>query len=244
MTMTVQLYSVREAVATDPVGTFERLRDLGFEAVELFDLGTHEEVFAEALRASGLVAPSGHAPLLAAAEPEALLDAAARLGVVTVIEPAVLEGWSDVAGIADIASRLNALVPAATARGLTLGYHNHWWEFGDLDGRTALEVFAHWLDPAIVLEVDVYWAEVAGVRAPALLERLGERAALLHVKDGPIERDPSSQLPAGQGAVDIPAVLAAAPRAARIIEFDAYRGDVFEGITASRDYLAATEEAR
>ena len=79
------------------------------------------------------------------------------------------------------------------------------------------------------------------MRATGLLERLGSRVALLHVKDGPIESDPSTQLPAGQGAVDLPAVLAAAPHATRIVEFDAYRGDIFDGIAESLAYLAESE---
>ena len=113
MTVAVQLYSVREAFAADPVGTFERLRDLGVGQVELFDLDVHEASFAECLRVSGLVARSGHAPLLTAADPLALLDAAVRLGVTTVVEPAVLDGWGDAAGVAAIAARLGALVPEA-----------------------------------------------------------------------------------------------------------------------------------
>jgi len=37
--------------------------------------------------------------------------------------------------------------------------------------------------------------------------------------------------------MDMPAVLAAAPRALRVIEFDDYRGDPFDGIAASLAYL-------
>lgn len=39
------------------------------------------------------------------------------------------------------------------------------------------------------------------------------------------------------GGMDMPAVLAAAPRALRVIEFDDYRGDPFDGIAASLAYL-------
>lgn len=241
MTVAVQLYSLREEFTADPVGTLRRLADAGFRRVEAFDLEAHEEVLAEALPAAGLTASSAHASLLASDDPVGLLDAAARLGVATVVEPAVLDGWDGVAGVADIAARLGALVPAARERGLVLGYHNHWWEFGDLDGRPALEVFAEHLDPAVVLEVDVYWAEVAGTRAAPLLARLGPRVRLLHVKDGPIERDPTTQVPAGRGRLHLPAILAAAPHADRVLEFDAYPGDVVEGLRAGRDFLASLD---
>ena len=43
------------------------------------------------------------------------------------------------------------------------------------------------LDPDVIAEVDIYWAKVGGVDPAALVAELGERAALLHVKDGPAE---------------------------------------------------------
>ena len=79
--------------------------------------------------------------------------------------------------------------PAARARGpgLRLGYHNHDFELSSIvGGRPALEVLADALDPAVILEVDTYWAAVGGQDVPALLRRLGDRVRYLHVKDGPI----------------------------------------------------------
>ena len=47
----------------------------------------------------------------------------------------------------------------------------------------------------------------------------------------------STQTPAGQGDVDVPAILSAAPTALRVVEFDSYRGDVFEGVAQSLAWL-------
>jgi hypothetical protein len=41
-------------------------------------------------------------------------------------------------------------------------------------------------------------------------------------------------MPAGQGQMDIPAVLTAAPQALRVLEFDGYTGDIFHGLTEGR----------
>ena len=46
-----------------------------------------------------------------------------------------------------------------------------------------------------------------------------------------------NQTPAGQGDVDVAAILAAAPHALRVVEFDAYSGDVFDGIAESFAWL-------
>lgn len=76
---------------------------------------------------------------------------------------------------------------------------------------------------------------------PAGSNRTGtpDRVAFLHVKDGPLTDVDADQLPAGAGGMDLPAVLAAAPQALRVIEFDDYRGDPFDGIAASLEYLRA-----
>ena len=52
-----------------------------------------------------------------------------------------------------------------------------------------------------------------------------------------------SPAPAGQGDVDVKAILEASPNALRVVEFDAYRGDVFEGIAESLAWLAENDKA-
>ncbi|MWJ36959.1 sugar phosphate isomerase/epimerase, partial [Clavibacter michiganensis subsp. michiganensis] len=50
------------------------------------------------------------------------------------------------------------------------------------------------------------------------------------------------QEPAGQGDVDVAAVLAAAPHALRVVEFDDYEHDVFDGIAASYAWLQENDK--
>lgn len=241
----VQLYSVRDAFAEDAVGTLTRLRDIGFDAVEPYALMEFEATLARALPASGLAAPSAHASLVSAPDVGAVLDAAERLGIGTVIEPSVREdAWGSADAVARTAERLGEIAALAAPRGITIGYHNHWWEFADFDGRTGLELFAEVADPSVVLEVDVYWVQTAGVPVADLIEALTDRVRFLHVKDGPATRDTSAQLPAGRGAIALDAALEAAPGAVRVVEFDAYGGDVFEGLAESLAWLDAREAVR
>jgi len=86
----------------------------------------------------------------------------------------------------------------------------------------------------VVLELDTYWAAVGGEDVVALLGRLGERARLVHLKDGPIDKDDASQLPLGAGAMPVAAIVEAATAAElAVLEFDDYGGDLFEGLAAS-----------
>ena len=238
-TTSVQLYSVRDAFAADPVDTLRRLAALGFTRVEPYGVVENADVLRTALPGLGLTAPTAHAQLLGA-DQHAVFAVAAECGIDVVIDPHVgEEHWRDPADIAATASALNAAARVAARYGVRVGYHNHWWELSSrIDGRSAFEVLAERLDPQVVLEVDTYWATVGGEDAPALLRRLGDRVHALHVKDGGLARDGSGQVPAGQGRVPVAEVLAAAPHALRVVEFDAYDGDVFAGLSESRAFLA------
>ncbi len=235
--ISVQLYSVRDALAEDLPGTLDRIAGLGFENVELFGFVDKVDEYRDALAASGLTALSAHAQMVETGEVERTLEAAAALGVQTLIDPAIRD-WSSADAVTGAARRLGEIAVSAQAHGLTIGYHNHWWEFEtELDGRPAFDLFADELPPAVVLELDTYWAEVGGASATELLGRLGDRVRLIHVKDGPGDRDTAAQLPAGSGSVPVREILAAAPDAIRVIEFDDYSGDVFDGIAQSLEYV-------
>jgi sugar phosphate isomerase/epimerase len=175
-----------------------------------------------------------------------IFSAAQRLGMRYVIQPAATD-WSAKEAVDGIAARLRDSAREAADSGLTVGYHNHWWELeARVDGRVGLEYLADVTPDDVVFEVDVYWARVAGADVPALLRRLGNRVRALHVKDGPVIAPPGfdadpldyGQLPAGQGAVDIEGCLeAASALELAVIEFDAFDGDVFSAIGESAEFL-------
>lgn len=236
--LSVQLYSVRERFAADPAGTLHRLAEIGFTQVEPYGLAENAETLRSGLEDNGLTAPTAHAKLIGM-DQRAVFQAAADCGVTTVIDPYVpVEQWRSAQDIAATAQALNEAAKIAPEYGVTVGYHNHWWELEEkIDGRTAFEVFAGQLDPELVLEVDTYWATAGGANAPELLQRLGKRVVAIHVKDGGLATDATGQVPAGQGRVPIADVLAAAPDALWVVEFDAYDGDIFDGIAASFTFL-------
>lgn len=233
----MQLYSVRDSLRKDPTATLERLAASGITEVEPFDLVAWAPRLEGPLRTTGLRARTGHATLLAAPDLPAVFDAATRLGITTVIEPTVREGWQDLRGVARIADALNRCAERARPHGLTIGYHNHWWEFIRLAGSTALEQLAGMLHLPVVLELDVYWAAVGGAHVATLATALADRIQHLHLKDGPVELDPASQVPAGAGQADLAGVLAAVPDATRVLEFDAYPGDVFAALAESAAWV-------
>ena len=236
--LAIQLYTVRAALARDVDATLEDLAAIGFRAVEAFDLATYGGRLAAALHRLGLSCPSVHAAVLD--DLDASLAGAAGLGAGLVIqawtEPARWQRLEDIRGIAD---GLNRAARVAADHGQRIGYHNHHFELASrIDGRHALEVFADALAPEVVLEIDAYWAFAGGADVPALVRRLGERVAALHLKDGDGSLDTKRQVAAGLGVVPLREVVAAAPPSAlRIIEFDDTTGDLRDGIVASRRHF-------
>lgn len=237
--LSVQLYSVREAFAADPDAALARLAEIGFTQVEPYGLVDNVAALRTGLPKVGLTAPTTHAKLVGV-DQSAVFAAAAEIGVQIVIDPAVREEhWQTLDDVANTAEALNAAARVAATHGLTVGYHNHWWELrAQLGGHSALEEFASLLDPAVALQVDTYWSTVGGADSPALLRTLGSRVKAIHVKDGDLTTEPSAQLPAGQGRAPVADILAAAPDALWVLEFDGYAGDIFEGLAASYAYVS------
>jgi len=265
-TTSIQLYSVRDHLA-DLDGTLERIASLGVGAVEPFSLFDRVPEMVAALAAQGLSAPTAHAPFLSddieyqgrrvpLPQLSVTLQAAQALGVRTLIDPMVpADRWTTADDIARTAERLNAAAAEASSAGVRLGYHNHSFEFRHRIGEvTAYEHFVSLLEPAVALEVDVYWAAMAGQDVPALLERLDGRVVAVHLKDGGSVRDPFAgggyeaeqidQLPLGKGILDIAGILGAARNVDYdVIEFDHVEGDVFAAIAESLEFLQDTRSA-
>jgi sugar phosphate isomerase/epimerase len=235
----VQLYSVRSSLADDLAGTIARIAGVGFTNVEPFDIASHADELRVALAAHDLTAPSAHAALLDD-DPAKIFDAAETLGVGTVIVPFVSpDHWQSAGDVRAVAERLNDAARRADQRGMRVGYHNHGFELASrIDGRHALEVLADYLDPAVVLEIDTYWAAVGGADPADLLRRLSDRVRFIHIKDGLVTEDNKDQLPVGSGKMPIDDILAVAPGVeANVVELDDYRGDIFEALRQSFAYL-------
>jgi sugar phosphate isomerase/epimerase len=256
--ISVQLYSVNNALNADLDGGLSKLASIGLRYVEAFDFVRRPTELRAALDRHGLTAPTGHAFLVSEEirRPDGTvmpvpphnetLAAAQELGLETVIDPFVApEKWTSLEAVRETARRLNEAAAEATGYGLTVGYHNHDHELRPrIDGRPSLEVLADHLDEQVRLEIDLYWAAAAGVELVGLLNNLGDRVTAVHVKDGTLGdhigwgKIPTGQVSAGEGEVPLDSALEAA-RSARyaVIEFDAYEGDIFDAVAGSYRYL-------
>ena len=257
----LQMYTVREQLAPDRLAVLRRIAGFGYGAVEPYDVRTDPEQLRADLDEAGLAVCAVHAKVLGE-DSDVLLRGTRTVGADTVIvpwmEPAI---FASADGIASLARDLNEAAARAADHGLRLGYHNHDFELSSrVGGHTALEVLADALDPAVILEVDTYWAAVGGQSepgfrgglggsppggyVPSLLGRLGDRVRYLHVKDGPVTKeDPMTAV--GGGRMPVAEILDACPSAEwHVVELDRCATDMLTAVGDSLAWLAAHHLAK
>jgi len=235
----VQLYSLRDALAQDFDGTIAAVAGLGVAGVEPW--GGLPADFAHAaslFQSHGLQCVTSHLPLLTGDDRQKWLDAAHTFGVKTIILPYLPpENFADVDALMKAADLINQSAEVAHAAGFAYGYHNHWWEFANLNGTPAIHQLSVLVDPSVVLEVDVYWAQVAGLDAVQVVQDIGVRAPFLHLKDGPADSSESPMTAAGEGAVKFGALIAASQAEWGFIELDKCATDMLEAVSKSARYF-------
>jgi sugar phosphate isomerase/epimerase len=242
----LQLYTLREILPTGRAEVLRRVAEFGYGAVEPYDVRTDPEQLRADLDDAGLAVCSVHSNILGE-DGETLLRGVRTVGGGTVIVPSVPpERYADAEAIAGLAKDLNQAAVKAADHGLRLGYHNHDFELSSIvGGRPGLEVLADALDPAVILEVDTYWAAVGGQDVPALLGRLGDRVRYLHVKDGPIGTRDDFMVAVGSGRMPVADILAACPSAEwHVVELDRCATDMLTAVGDSLAWLAAHDLAR
>jgi len=217
----VQLYTVRRQAETDLAPLLKQIRAIGYDEVETYwNVYSHP---AKELRRmildAGLRVPSGHFDYQGLS---AQLDYASELGVSFVICPILPENLRNtVDDYRRAADQFNQWGERARSLGMRFGFHNHNYEFLRLAGTSGFDVLVERTDPNLVcFEMDCYWVTQAGQDAVAMLQKLGKRVRMLHLKDRRGGFPPSQELnkaaehftEVGRGTIDWKNVLTAAER--------------------------------
>lgn len=250
----VQLYTVRGTITKEPAKDLDAIQAMGYQEVEIV-YATLDTIW-PALQQTKLKAVSAHVDTAFFMKGGSELDdAIASLKakgfsfiVLPYVPPSDRGGLDTFKKLADV---LNKSGEKAKAAGLHLCYHNHAFEFEPMDGTTGLEVMLKNTEKSLVsLELDIFWASVAGHKPVEVMKQHADRIALLHLKDKapdvPVqynEKVPKSAFKeVGHGVIDIPAVLAEAkkiPVKNYFVEQDQTPGDPLASLQQSYEYLSA-----
>lgn len=182
MNIAVQLYTLRDILPGNVESVLEKVAKMGYQGVEFagfYDIPS--EQMKSLLTRLGLVAVSAHTGLEALEKQgEALLSYNKVIGNQMIVIP-----WSDMrdqASYQKILPRIKKMVDFITSHHMIPVYHNHAHEFLSFDGKYILD---HLLDdiPNLKLELDVYWAVIAGIDYRAYIIKRKDRLVLIHAKD-------------------------------------------------------------
>lgn len=244
----VQLYEVRNLIQDLPA-TLRTIHEIGYASVETYPIVYNRPAgeLKALIRDTGLKANSGHFDYDTL---EAHVDYAAELGLHYMVCPWIPKPLQDsLDGFHTAAAHFNQVAEQVRKAGLTFAFHPHNYEYKKYPGGRGWEILMAELDPAIKLELDVYWAVEGGEDPLELMRRNRSRMALLHIKDrkpvqgftfAPDEKAAHFTEP-GLGTIDWKDLLGEARRMG-ITEFymdqDGCDGPVFDSLRTSWKYLS------
>ncbi len=260
----LQLYSVREQLQKDYLGTLKQLAAIGYKEVEAAGFYGHspDEVKA-AMQTAGLSLVSAHYSFNDLNKSfDETLSFCRALGLQSLIcsfpgikDPARLQDKSFRGQVEGFtmddyrfnADRFNEWGRRTKAAGLQFGYHNHTMEFAPKDGVVPFDELIRLTDPALVtFEMDCGWVTVGGGDPVAYLHKYPTRISMLHIKDFKatahpatvVDPPPAAEL--GQGTVNFRKIFEAA-KGARIrhafVEQESFDMAPFEALRVDAAYM-------
>ncbi|MEM6877344.1 MAG: sugar phosphate isomerase/epimerase family protein [Bacteroidota bacterium] len=192
----LQVWTVRDQMNENARLTLQTLAEIGYQQVELYDLKNLEahQTICDDLGLSvnsmhiGSVTVTGRWELTPNDTPiefEALLDRAKSAGISHLVVPYLHKAEREnLDGYKLTCDHFNRAGEQAKDVGISLCYHNHNFEFAPMEGSDGFQTMVARLEPDLVsFELDVFWAKIAGKDPMAVMENLGPRLSLLHLKD-------------------------------------------------------------
>lgn len=210
-----QVYSLREAAAADFDKTMGQLAQMGYDGVELAGLyGKSAQEIRACLKRHGLQAISAHVSYEELVNhTEETVRTYQEIGCRFVTIPGLgKDDWYGGSRYGQTIQNIARISEACKKAGMCLLYHNHDFEFEKTaEGAYQLDAFYEAVPASdIQTQLDLCWVQVGGADSAAYLRKYSGRCPLVHVKDYIRKDGEVLQVAAGDGEVDMPAVVSAA----------------------------------
>ncbi|MEE4257740.1 MAG: sugar phosphate isomerase/epimerase [Bacteroidales bacterium] len=242
----LQLYSVRDEMAKDPEACLKRISGIGYTRLEAAGYedrqfyGMPPGDFRQLVEELGMRLVASHVSFNKD-NMDKVLEAHREAGIKYLVWPWLSqEQRSDLGSYRDIAVKCNAIGKMCKDNNMKFGYHNHDFEFQEMEGKIPYDVLLDETDPELVcMEIDLYWITFAGKDPKKYFEKYPGRFHLWHVKDmaGDGSRDMTE---VGSGMIDYKELFGMASVSGMkefFVEQDTIKGNVFESVQASYNYI-------
>ncbi len=206
----MQLYTFRTEFESDYESVLKTLSEMGYRDLEFAGYFEHDpKAVKTSMDALGLISNSTHVQLADMRDNfDASVERAALMGQSKLIIPWLAPEERTLDNYKAIADLLNERSGLANAAGMTVGYHNHEFEFETVDGEVPYDILLERTDPnAVTMELDFYWAHIAGIDPLDLFRKTPGRFSACHIKD---TSNTGDMVNIGDGVIDFVAIMAEA----------------------------------
>jgi len=242
----IQLYTIRERLKKDFVGTMMKVADIGYTSVETAGYndkkfyGYSPKDFKIFTRDLGLQALSSHANI-ELKNIDQTIDDTLEAGMEYLVKP-----WLDSSKYQTIdtykklADEFNIIGEKCNASGLRFAYHNHAFEFNEIENQLPYDVLlANTQADLMCMQLDTYWMIYGGYQPLDYFKKYPGRFELFHIKDmdDTPERE-STEI--GTGIINFQEIFEAQKLSGMkyfFLEQEAFKMDEFKSLAISFNYL-------
>ena len=222
----LQLYTIRDAMTADAIGSLKKLSELGYKNLELANYsdgkfyGYTPKELKKIVNDLGMEILSSHTQVEAAGitvdNAQKMADDHAELGVKYCVQPWVNEVDRNIESYKKMVGDWNEVGKIMKGVGIQFGYHNHNFEFKNIDGVVPYyDIFMKEMDPDLVtMEIDLFWVNKAGQDPVEMFKKYPGRFQLFHLKDMRTKQEPFYDVvkddvcSVGAGVIDFKTILA------------------------------------
>lgn len=233
----LQLYSINSELNKNVEESIETIRKIGYSGVEFAGyFNMSENAIKEILDKNNLYSVGAHISVdrfKFFLEDELIFNK--FIGSKYIICP--YAQFDSIEDIEELATILNKASEKSKKYGIKVGYHNHAHEFEKIDGKYILDLLIEKTVEDVIFELDVFWANYAGVDPIEYIKKWKQRIELIHMK----------QIDSNKKNVDMPdgiidmAVIKTTAKFAKyfILEHEEYDKDVWESLKNDFRYLTS-----
>lgn len=247
----LQLYSLRDAMKEDALGTLKQVSDIGFRTLETANYsdgkiyGMSPTEFRKVIKGLGMKMTSAHLGgpnYTKETHTQAMdwwkkaLEDHKEAGCKFIVKPSMptvktldeLKVWCDY---------YNSIGEMTADAKVKFGYHNHDREFQKMEGEIIYDYMLNNTDPKkVFFEMDVYWVMRGGFKAVDFMNKYPDRFPVLHIKD---EKEIGES-----GQIDFKSIYETAYKNGlkdSFVEVERYNFEPIESVRKSYEFLKAAD---
>jgi len=238
-----QLYTVREYTQckADFEETICKLRDIGYKVVQISAAGPMKpETIKEICDDYGMEIACTHRGYDELTQrTDDTIEYHKKLGCDIAGLGSMPPEYRNINAIHEFVEKMNEAAKKMAAKGITLAYHNHHFEFEKMkNGQLIMDYMLE--NGKFDFIVDVYWLAVAGVNPAEYIKKMGKRAIAIHYKDLAVVNGETVMAEVMEGNLDWDAIIKASEEAGSrwaLVEQDICQRDPFESMEISYNNL-------